>query len=106
MLHEHVLRGTRAPGGGRAPPAPLLFLDSGRALQPRRLLSSLTQKCFVSLPDPHGEGQSVQLRFFAVVWVGWGGRVRTVRAQSLRHRPQVPVLGSSQGQTEDPTQLL
>lgn len=63
-------------GGGRAIPAPLLSLDSGHVPQPRRLLSSLTQKCFISLPDPPGEGQScVQLRFFAVVWVGRGGRV-------------------------------
>lgn len=69
-------------GGGRATPAPLLSLDSGHVLQPRRLLSSLTQKCFISLPDPPGEGQSrVQLRFFAVVWVGQGGRVRPGLAQ-------------------------
>lgn len=69
-------------GGGRATPAPLLSLDSGHVLQPRRLLSSLTQKCFISLPDLPGEGQShVQLRFFAVVWVGQGGRVRPGLAQ-------------------------
>lgn len=60
-------------GGGRATPVPLPFLDSGHVLQPRRLLSLLTQKCFISLPDPPGEGQScVQLRFFAVRW-GWDG---------------------------------
>lgn len=45
-------------GGGRATPAPLLSLDSGHVLQPGRLLSSLTQKCFISLPDPPREGQS------------------------------------------------
>lgn len=40
-------------GGGRATPAPLLPLDSGPVLQPGHLLSLLTQKCFISLPDPH-----------------------------------------------------
>lgn len=71
MLHEHILRGTRAPDGGRATPVPLLFLDSRHVLQPRCLLSLLTQKCFISLPDPHvGKASHVKLRFFAVVWVG------------------------------------
>ena len=52
MLHEHILRGTRAPRRRPGHPAPLLFLDSGRVLQPGCLLSSLTQKCFISLPAP------------------------------------------------------
>lgn len=72
-------------GSGRATPAPLLSLDSGLVLQPRRLLSLLTQKCFISLPDPHvGKASHVKLRFFAVVWVGWRVRVNTVLTQSLR----------------------
>lgn len=87
-------------GGGRATPAPLLSLDSGRVLQPRCLLSSLTQKCFISLPDPRGEGQScVKLRFFAAVWVGLGRRSKcragSVATRSLKHRSQAWVLVST-----------
>lgn len=78
MLHEHIPRGTRAT------PLSLLPLDSGHAPQPRRSLSSLTQKCFIFLPDPHaGKASHLQLRFFAVVWVGRGGRGNAALAQSL-----------------------
>lgn len=80
-------------GSGRATPAPLLSLDSGLVLQPRRLLSLLTQKCFICLPDPHvGRASRVELRFFAVVWVGRRVRVNTVLTQLLR--AQVSSLGS------------
>lgn len=36
-------------GKGMTAPAPVLLLDSGHVLQPRRLLSLLTPKCFISL---------------------------------------------------------
>lgn len=86
MLHEHILRGTRAPGGGRATPAPLLFLDSGHALQPRRLLSSLTQKCFISLPDPHARtrGRPVTFSCASLLWCGWDGEEEGTQCIGLK----------------------
>lgn len=79
-------------GGGRATPAPLLSLDC-HMLQPRGLLSLLTQKCFISLPDPHvGKASHVKLRFFTVVWEGRRGRGNTVLTQLLQ--AQVSSLGS------------
>lgn len=70
-------------GGGRATPAPPLpGLPSAAAQVFAQLL---TQKCFISLPDPHvGKASHVKLRFFAVVWVERRGRVNTVLTQLLQ----------------------
>lgn len=84
MLHEHILRGTRAPGWrpGHPSPSPLPGLPSAAAQVFAQLL---TQKCFISLPDPHvGKASHVKLRFFAVVWVERRGRVNTVLTQLLQ----------------------
>lgn len=78
MLHEHIVRGARSPprppGGGRAPPA-LSRPGLWPVPQPRRLLSSLTQKVLhlPARPAPHRDGRHVSLRFFADVG-GVGGR--------------------------------
>lgn len=66
MLHEHIRREVCAPSQGPGHPSP----SAGCGLQPRCLLSLLTQKCFILParpgPGPAGEGQSrVKLRFFA-----------------------------------------
>lgn len=84
MLHEHILRGTRAPRWWPGHPSPSPFPGLWLRAKSRRLLSSLTQKCFISLPAPLvGKASHVQLRFFAVVWVGLGGGANVVPAQSL-----------------------
>lgn len=95
-------------GGGRATPVPLPFLDSGHVLQPRRLLSLLTQKCFISLPDPPGEGQScVQLRFL-LCGGGGTGRKSKFRAGSVapqKSRAQVSSLGAVVHPTPPPPKI-
>lgn len=72
MLHEHILRGTAPLGGGRATPAPLLFLDSG--VPPGCLLSSLTQSASFSCLPRAGEGQSrIRIALFCYCVGGTGG---------------------------------
>lgn len=80
-------------------PAPLLFLDSGRVLQSRCLLSSLTPKCFISPAQPCREGQSLLSCASLLCGRAPGGtrkhRAGLVALRGLEHRFQVWVLVST-----------
>lgn len=77
MLHEHIVRGTHAPGSCRAPRPPLPLV-SGSVLPPRHLLSSLTPKCFRGPP-----GRPRMCSVALLCWGEGGGE------SGLKHRVQV-----------------
>lgn len=75
MLHEHILGEPVPLGAAGATPALSFSWTPARVLQPGCLLSSLTQKCFIPcLPRAGKASHVLSCGFFAVVWVGQGGR--------------------------------